>query len=218
MEAPKKLRTPTLGKRTDDEVIRLVQSGSDSDMEIIIDRYKPLVLARARSYFLVGGDRDDLVQEGMIGLFKAVRDYNIERGIPFQIFAEMCVVRQLQTAVKAANRQKHKPLNSYVSLSRRAFDEDSDKMLIELHEDEVGANPEKLVLKQEEDLSMSLAVETLLSEFEQRVLQLYLAGIAYSDMGKQLDKSAKAIDNALQRIRKKIEKHVKIAYEKGLEK
>lgn len=194
-------------READESVIARIRSGSDDAMELIVHRYKPLVLSRARSYFLIGADHDDLVQEGMIGLFKAVRDYRDERNIAFRMFAEMCVVRQMISAVKAASRLKHQPLNSYVSLSRHAYDDESDRSLMEKLSVMPGDNPENLFIRSEEMHVLNQTVERLLSPFERQVLALYLDGIAYSDIADRLEKPTKAIDNALQRIRRKIEQH-----------
>lgn len=192
---------------SDEAIIGRIQDGFDDGMELIVHRYKPLVLARARSYFLIGADHDDLVQEGMIGLFKAVRDYRYEKNIAFRTFAEMCVVRQLVTAVKAATRQKHQPLNSYISLSLHAGDE-ADHPLIELPSDTPSDDPESAFIRNEEIHGMNRAVEKLLSLFERQVLALYLDGIPYAEVAQRLGKPLKAIDNALQRIRRKLERTV----------
>jgi RNA polymerase sporulation-specific sigma factor len=175
-------------------------------MEYLIEKYKPLVRAKARSYFLVGADREDIVQEGMIGLFKAVRDYKPEKQIPFKAFADICITRQVITAVKAATRQKHIPLNSYVSLNKKVFDEDSDKYLIEVIEEASVTNPEELLISKEEICFIESLVIELLSPFEKEVLRKYLSGITYQEIAKQLNKPVKSIDNALQRLKKKIEK------------
>ncbi len=190
----------------DEDVLGYVHSGCKRGMEHLIEKYKPLVRAKARSYFLVGADREDIVQEGMIGLFKAVRDYKDDKNIPFKVFAEICITRQIITAVKTATRQKHIPLNSYVSLNKRVFDEDSDKSLIELVQEVSIADPEELFINKEEYTVVESMVTELLSAFEREVLKKYLAGINYHDIAKQLNKPVKSVDNALQRLKKKIEK------------
>ncbi len=192
----------------DEEVLLYVHSGCKRGMEHLIEKYKPLVRAKARSYFLVGADREDIVQEGMIGLFKAVRDYKDDKNIPFKVFAEICITRQIITAVKTATRQKHIPLNTYVSLNRRVFDEDSDKSLIELVQEDSIADPEELFINKEEYTVIESMVTELLSPFEREVLKKYLAGTNYHDIAKQLNKPVKSVDNALQRLKKKIEKSV----------
>lgn len=190
----------------DEEVLIYVNAGCRQGMEYLIEKYKPLVRAKARSYFLVGADREDIVQEGMIGLFKAVRDYKPEKQIPFKAFADICITRQVITAVKAATRQKHIPLNSYVSLNKKVFDEDSDKYLIEVIEEASVTNPEELLISKEEICFIESLVIELLSPFEKEVLRKYLSGITYQEIAKQLNKPVKSIDNALQRLKKKIEK------------
>lgn len=192
----------------DEEVLTYVHAGCKRGMEHLIEKYKPLVRAKARSYFLVGADREDIVQEGMIGLFKAVRDYKDEKSIPFRVFAEMCITRQIITAVKTATRQKHIPLNSYVSLNRKVFDEESEKFLIEVIQEVSIANPEELFINKEQFTVIESRVMELLSPFEKEVLAKYLAGVTYQDIAKQLNKPVKSIDNALQRLKKKIEKSV----------
>lgn len=190
----------------DEEVLTYVNAGCRQGMEYLIEKFKPLVRAKARSYFLVGADREDIVQEGMIGLFKAVRDYKPEKQIPFKAFADICITRQVITAVKAATRQKHIPLNSYVSLNKKVFDEDSDKYLIEVIEEASVTNPEELLISKEEICFIESLVIELLSPFEKEVLRKYLSGITYQEIAKQLNKPVKSIDNALQRLKKKIEK------------
>ncbi len=190
----------------DEEVLTYVNAGCRQGMEYLIEKYKPLVRAKARSYFLVGADREDIVQEGMIGLFKAVRDYKPEKQIPFKAFADICITRQVITAVKAATRQKHIPLNSYVSLNKKVFDEDSDKYLIEVIEEASVTNPEELLISKEEICFIESLVIELLRPFQKEVLRKYLSGITYQEIAKQLNKPVKSIDNALQRLKKKIEK------------
>ena len=192
----------------DEDVLGYVRTGCKRGMEHLIEKYKPLVRAKARSYFLVGADREDIVQEGMIGLFKAVRDYKNDKSIPFKVFAEMCITRQIITAVKTATRQKHIPLNSYVSFNKKIFDEDSDKFLIEVIQEISVANPEELFISKEEYAVIESRMMELLSPFEKEVLSKYLGGIAYQDIAKQLNKPVKSVDNALQRLKKKIEKSI----------
>lgn len=200
----------------DEEVLSYVHSGCKRGMEHLIEKYKPLVRAKARSYFLVGADKEDIVQEGMIGLFKAVRDYKDDKSIPFRVFAEMCITRQIITAVKTATRQKHIPLNSYVSLNRKVFDEESDKFLIEVIQEVSVANPEELFINKEQFTVIESRVMELLSPFEKEVLAKYLAGVTYQDIARQLNKPVKSIDNALQRLKKKIEKSVQEVREEFL--
>jgi len=197
----------------DEEVIEYIHSGCKQGMEHLIEKYKPLVRAKSRSYFLAGADREDIVQEGMIGLFKAVRDYKNDKSIPFKVFAEMCITRQIITAVKTATRQKHIPLNSYVSLNKKIFDEDSDKILMEAIQEVSVSNPEELFISKEEYNGTESRIMDHLSPFEKKVLQMYISGIAYQDIAKQLKKPVKSVDNALQRLKKKIEKSIQSAKE-----
>jgi RNA polymerase sporulation-specific sigma factor len=195
----------------DEEILACVHSGSKQGMEYLIEKYKPLVRAKTRSYFLAGADREDIVQEGMIGLFKAVRDYRDDKSIPFKIFAEMCITRQIITAVKTATRQKHIPLNSYVSLNKKIFDDESEKVLIEVIQEDSASNPEDLFISKEEYGVIENKIKEHLSPFEKEVLAKYIGGIAYQDIAKQLNKPVKSVDNALQRLKKKIEKSVQLA-------
>ncbi|HOQ76301.1 MAG TPA: RNA polymerase sporulation sigma factor SigH [Thermoclostridium sp.] len=190
----------------DEEIIHRIRNGCKKCMEHLIEKYKPLVRAKSRSYFLVGADREDIVQEGMIGLFKAIRDYRDDKSIPFRMFAEMCITRQIITAVKTATRQKHIPLNSYVSLNKRMYDEDSDKTLVEMLHGVSITDPEELFISKEDYSDIEQKMLELLSPFEKQVLTMYLSGIAYQDIARQLNKPVKSIDNALQRLKKKIEK------------
>jgi len=190
----------------DEEIIHRIRNGCKWGMEHLIEKYKPVVRAKSRSYFLVGADREDIVQEGMIGLFKAIRDYREDKSIPFRMFAEMCITRQIITAIKTATRQKHIPLNSYVSLNKRLFDEESDKMLIEMLQEVSVTDPEELFISKEDYSVIESKLLELLSPFEKQVLSMYLSGIAYQEIARQLNKPVKSIDNALQRLKKKIEK------------
>ena len=200
---------PKYSEMEDEEVLCYVRSGHKRGIEYLMEKYKSLVRIKTRSYFLVGADREDIIQEGMIGLYKAVRDYKSDKSIPFRVFAEMCITRQIITAVKTATRQKHIPLNSYVSLNKKIFDEESDKSLIEVLQEISVTNPEELLISKEEQNVIESKIMELLSPFEKEVLSKYLKGIAYQEIAKQLDRPVKSVDNALQRLRKKIEKSIK---------
>lgn len=171
-----------------------------------MNKYKKLVEKKSKSYFLMGAGRDDIIQEGMIGLFKAIRDYKPESTASFFSFADLCITRQIITAVKASTRQKHMPLNTYVSLNKPAFEEDSDKTaLMDLMPSKRILDPEELVIGEE---SLHLIEDELadkLSKFEKEVLKYYIDGIGYVEIAQMLEKPAKSIDNALQRIKKKLE-------------
>jgi RNA polymerase sporulation-specific sigma factor len=193
--------------KSDENMLVYAQNGDDEAMEWLITRYKAMVRARARQYYLAGADREDLVQEGMIGLFKAVRDYQKNMNIPFYNFANLCVSRQLMTAVKTAARKKHIPLNTYISLSMPTTG-DELSLLPEQLCDNTALQPEYQLIRHEEAEGMAFIVERVLSEFEKSVLSMYLNGIAYQNIAEKLDKSVKSVDNALQRIRRKLEKHL----------
>jgi len=191
---------------SDDELIEYVREGSSRAEEVLIKRYKNFVLAKSRSYFLVGADREDIVQEGMIGLYKAIRDYKIERLASFRAFAELCITRQIITAIKAATRQKHQPLNSYVSLNKPIYDEESDRTLLDvLNKGSQNANPENRFLSRETYHLIEDKLYEMLSDLEFDVLREYLKGKSYKDIADALDRHVKSVDNALQRVKRKLE-------------
>jgi len=181
---------------TDEQLIVRMRDGDEEVAQYLLDKYKYLVRKKARAMYLVGGETDDLIQEGMLGLFKAVRDYREERDASFFTFARLCIDRQLYNAIQRSNRQKHRPLNSYVSLS----DEEFEMELRQLSEQ----NPEAIIIDQENAAGMEQRIKDSLSSFENEVLKLYLEGSDYIHIAEQLDKPPKSIDNALQRIRSKV--------------
>ena len=186
---------------SDEELIVLLRKGEDSIMDFLMNKYKPLVRKKTNALYLIGGENDDLIQEGMIGLFKAIRDFQVEKENSFYHFAEICITRQLYSAVEASNRKKHIPLNTYVSLFGDGADQE-----IEL-EDQLGShqeNPEKLVIEQEIWRDFYKKLFAGLSSMEQKVLGLYLEGSNYVQIAEIMGKEPKSIDNALQRIRQKI--------------
>lgn len=190
----------------DEQLIRRLRDGETAIMDYIISKYKYLVIRAAKAIYLIGGENDDLIQEGMIGLFKAVRDFDTNQETSFYSFAELCISRQMYTAIKLSQRQKHMPLNSYVSLYdiKKTDYDDKQAPLIEQLETESNSNPEELFLDKER---MRMLVEQLnerLSDMERRVLHLHLQGEDYRSIAELLDKSPKSIDNALQRIRQKM--------------
>lgn len=189
----------------DEELIELVQSGDRLAEETLIMRYKNFVLAKSRSYFLVGADREDIVQEGMIGLFKSIRDYKVERLASFRAFAELCITRQIITAIKAATRQKHQPLNSYISLNRPIYDEESDRTLLDVLKGSKITNPEDLIISRETYDLIENQIKEMLSQLELDVLHEYLEGKSYQSIAEALDKHVKSVDNALQRVKRKLE-------------
>lgn len=192
----------------DEEIVQLGRKGDKDAMDYLIHKYKNLVRSKARAYFLIGADREDMVQEGMIGLYKAIRDYQQDKSMAFKTFAELCITRQMITAVKNATRQKHIPLNSYISLNRRSFDEESDRTYIELASDETVTDPESLLIEKEEFNGIESKMGEILSSFEWEVLSLYLVGKTYVEIARQVKKPIKSIDNALQRVKKKVEKYL----------
>jgi RNA polymerase sporulation-specific sigma factor len=189
----------------DDELIKIIHDGDSRAEEVLIKRYKNFVLAKSRSYFLVGAGREDIVQEGMIGLYKAVRDYRIDRLASFRSFAELCITRQIITAIKAATRQKHQPLNSYISLNKPIYDEESDRTLLDILKGTKLNNPEELFVSKETYDLIENQISEMLSTLEFDVLQEYLNGKSYQDIADTLDKHVKSVDNALQRVKRKLE-------------
>ncbi|MBJ3793578.1 RNA polymerase sporulation sigma factor SigH, partial [Bacillus sp. OA1] len=163
---------------------------------------------KSRSYFLVGADREDIVQEGMIGLFKAIRDYKEDKLSSFKAFAELCITRQIITAIKTATRQKHIPLNSYVSLDKPIYDEESDRTLLDVISEAKVTDPEEMIISQEEYTDIESKISELLSDLERKVLSLYLDGRSYQEISEQLNRHVKSIDNALQRVKRKLERYM----------
>ena len=195
----------------DEQVVELAQQGDSIAIEYLLSKYKNFVRSKARSYFLIGADHEDIVQEGMIGLFKAVRDYQAERLSSFRAFAELCITRQIITAIKTATRQKHVPLNSYVSLNKPIYDEESDRTLMDVIVEGRAQNPEELIIGRENLVSIRDSVDQVLSSLEQDVLNAYLDGKSYQEIADKLGRHVKSIDNALQRVKRKLEKHLEEA-------
>ena len=187
---------------SDEELIARLRGGDKKIMDYIMDKYKPLVLGKANAMFLIGGDTDDLIQEGMIGLFKAIRDYREDRESSFFHFAELCITRQLYHAVEASNRKKHVPLNTYISFYSQQDEE--GRPLAETLPTDASNDPEQLVISQETMQRFWTDLRGRLSSMEREVLDLYLAGFHYRQIAERMGKSPKAIDNALGRIRAKI--------------
>ena len=193
-------------KLPDEQLIRKLRAGENEIMDFIINKYKFVVRKKAKAMYLLGGENDDLIQEGLIGLFKAVRDYDVNQENSFQSFADLCISRQMYTAIKLSQRQKHIPLNSYISLYESG-DESSDEKytpLIDQLQDEKDNDPETLFLDKEYNEVMEQKLKEKLSDLENRVLYLHLMGEDYHSIAKLLDKSPKSIDNALQRIKNKV--------------
>jgi RNA polymerase sigma factor, sigma-70 family len=192
----------------DEEIIDLVKKGNDRAQEFIMNKYKTMVKSRARAYFLIGADREDIIQEGMIGLYKAVRDYQTDKNASFKSFAELCINRQMITAIKTAGRQKHIPLNSSVSLNRPVFDDLEEHTYMDMLESIEVTSPETLFIGQEEKSFIEEHIAKNLSGFENKVLAFYLQGKTYLEIASLMNKPEKSIDNALQRVKKKIERFI----------
>lgn len=192
----------------DEEVVAFARDGDVVALEYLIHKYKNFVRAKARSYFLIGADREDIIQEGMIGLYKAIRDFRADKLASFRAFAELCITRQIITAIKTATRQKHIPLNSYVSLNKPLYDDESDRTLEDVLAGNKVTDPEELVISREEFLDIESKMSEFLSDLEWSVLMLYLEGKSYQEIAEQLSRHVKSIDNALQRVKRKLERYL----------
>ena len=193
---------------TDEEIVSLAKNGDTIALEFLISKYKNFVRSKARTYFLIGADREDIIQEGRIGLYKAIRDYRYDRQTSFHSFAEICVTRQIITAIKTATRQKHMPLNSYVSLNKPVYEEESERTLSDVITQGKAGNPEDLFIDQEDFLDIESTMQRILSPLEQDVVNLYLEGKSYVEIAQQLDRHVKSVDNALQRVKRKLEQYL----------
>lgn len=189
---------------TDEEIVSLAEKVRSAE-EFLLNKYKNLVKSRAKMYFLAGGDNDDLMQEGMIGLFKAIHDYNSDKQASFYSFAELCVKRQIFTAIKTAARQKHQPLNTYISLNKPVYEDVSERTLVETLAERESVDPEKLYIMHEKLKDIEKEIDEKLSDLEKRVLILHLQGMSYQEISEIINKPTKSIDNALQRIKKKLD-------------
>lgn len=190
----------------DEEIALLAQQGDTEASEYLLNKYKNFVRSKARSYFLIGADHEDIVQEGMIGLFKAFRDFRPEKLSSFRAFAELCITRQIITAIKTATRQKHIPLNSYVSFSKPIYDDESDRTLLDVITEVKVTNPEDVLIGQEDLSNIEEKIGEALSDLEWEVLTAYLEGKSYQEIAEDLNRHVKSIDNALQRVKRKLEK------------
>ena len=189
----------------DEDVVSLAQQGDGDALVFLLNKYKNFVRSKARSYFLIGADHEDIVQEGMIGLYKSIRDFQPSKLASFRSFAELCVKRQIITAIKAATRQKHVPLNSYVSLNKPLYDEESDRTLLDVIEGRV-TNPEDLYISKEDLKGIHAQMDQLLSDIEKQVLEAFMDGKSYQEIADNLGRHVKSIDNALQRVKRKLYK------------
>jgi RNA polymerase sporulation-specific sigma factor len=192
----------------DEDVVISARAGQIEAIEYLMNKYKNFVKAKARSYFLIGADKEDIIQEGMIGLYKAIRDYRSDKLSSFRAFAELCITRQIITAIKTATRQKHIPLNSYVSLNKPMYDEESDRTLMDVISEQSTLNPEDLIIGREEMGTIEGKLGDVLSELEWEVLTAYLEGQSYHEMAIELNRHIKSVDNALQRVKRKLENYL----------
>lgn len=191
----------------EEEAVLAAQRGDKDALSYVLNKYKRLVRLKARSYFLIGADHEDLVQEGMIGLYEAIRDYKPDRQSSFYAFSEICIKRQIISAIKAATRQKHIPLNSYISFNKPLYDDDPEKTLLDTIEARAG-DPEEMLIDQEDLMNIEDHMQKVLSPFESDVLKLFIEGKSYQEISEQLGKHQKAVDNAIQRIKKKTHRYL----------
>lgn len=196
----------TFGSMPDEEIVLLCHNGNMEAEEYLLNKYKNFVRSKARSYFLIGADHEDIVQEGMIGLYKAIRDFRPDKLSSFRAFAELCITRQIITAIKTATRQKHIPLNNYVSLNKPLYDEESDRTLLDVIVEGRMSDPEELIINMENVGNIRTKISEVLSPLEQQVLNAYLDGKSYQEIAEALGRHVKSIDNALQRVKRKLEK------------
>lgn len=195
----------TYDSLTDEALVKLSSEGDSFATEQLLNRYKNTVRSKARMYFLAGADRDDIVQEGMIGLFKAIRDFNLEKAASFKSFAELCIKRQILTAVKTSTRKKHLPLNNYISLSKPVYDDEQDTTVSDFLSQFNQSSPEELFICKENYAVLGEKINEILSKLEREVFSMYLEGKSYQEIAKIMNRPPKSIDNALQRIKKKLE-------------
>ena len=204
-----RLGSVALAELSDDELVARFQGGDNESLDVLLQRYRRFTRAKARGYFLIGADSDDIEQEGMIGLFKAVRDFRSDRQASFRAFAELCITRQIITAIKTATRQKHQPLNSYLSLSgTRPGEENGSGTVEEVLEAKGLIDPIEFIISMEDLRSMRRMMSEMLSKLEVEVLRLYVEGKSYQEIAEVLGRHVKSIDNALQRIKRKLDVHL----------
>ncbi|MEC2076642.1 RNA polymerase sporulation sigma factor SigH [Metabacillus fastidiosus] len=197
-------------KLEDKVLIRMAHNGDSEALSFLINKYQKFVRNKARSYFLIGADKEDIVQEGMIGLFKGIRDFKEDKMVSFMAFADLCITRQIITAIKTATRQKHGPLNSYISLDKPLYDDESNYTLMDMIPRGKITNPETLVINKENAANIELKIAELLTDLERKVLALYIDGQSYIEISNTLNIHVKSIDNALQRVKRKLERHLEM--------
>ena len=202
--------TDKYGNLKDEEIISQIKSGDKDALSYLLEKYKNLVNIKVSKYFMIGAEKEDILQEGMIGLFKSIQSFNEEKQNSFKSFANICIERQLITAIKSSNRQKHMPLNTYLSLNTSAYDnnEDDSVELIDTFNSKTAEDPLETIMKKEYYSEVEEAINKNLSKFEKQVLDRYLKGESYVTIAKRLDSPVKSVDNAIQRIRKKASKNI----------
>lgn len=196
--------------KSDEEIVIEAKSGNNRAQEYLISKYENFVKSKAKSYFLIGADKEDIYQEGMIGFYKAIRDYKPDKSTSFKAFAEICVTRQIITAIKTATRQKHIPLNTYVSLNKPIYEEESERTLLDVLASIKISDPEELIISKEQMDYIEDKIENVLSDLELEVLTSYLDGKSYQEIACDLERHSKSIDNALQRVKRKLEKYLDV--------
>ena len=196
--------------KLDEEVVIEAKAGNNKAQEYLIAKYENFVKVKAKSYFLIGADKEDIYQEGMIGFYKSIRDFNPEKSTSFKAFAEICVTRQIITAIKTATRQKHIPLNTYVSLNKPIYEEESERTLLDVLSGLRISDPEELMISKEQMRFIEDKISEVLSSLERQVLTSYLDGKSYQEIACDLERHSKSIDNALQRVKRKLEKCLKV--------
>lgn len=192
--------------KSDEDIVAQAKSGDNRAQEYLISKYENFVKAKAKSYFLIGADKEDIYQEGMIGLYKSIRDFNPEKSTSFKSFAEICIIRQIITAIKTATRQKHIPLNTYISLNKPIYEEESERTLLDVLAGLKITDPEELMISKEQIDYIEGKISKVLSGLELEVLTSYLDGKSYQEIASDLERHSKSIDNALQRVKRKLEK------------
>lgn len=194
--------------KSDESLVQSIKNGDTSALNYLLAKYQPLVNRKVSKYFMIGAEKEDIFQEGMIGLYKAIKSYEPAKQNSFKSFANLCIERQLITAIKTSNRQKHIPLNSYLSLNTSAYEEDEDTELMEIFNSNLVEDPLDTITKQEYYKTVENTIDQSLSSFEKQVLNSYIQGESYIDIADKLGAPVKSIDNAIQRIRKKALKNI----------
>ncbi|MCW1927999.1 RNA polymerase sporulation sigma factor SigH [Bhargavaea beijingensis] len=211
IDSRKEVLGESFENHSDESLVGLVHAGRSDALDYLIRKYHYFVRMKARSYFLVGADREDIIQEGMIGLYKAIRDFRPDKLSSFRAFAELCITRQIITAIKTATRQKHIPLNSSISLDKPVYEDESERTLLDMLTGPELDDPADLMVHREDFHRLEEEVNNVLSTLERQVLALYLEGRSYQEISDKLDRQVKSIDNALQRIKRKLEQHLAAA-------